>query len=392
MERGDSISGDDIIEIQYPDKVYAYVTPTVVRWAREELKLSLEEAAKWTDIAKSTLERAEKETGILTMTQLFQLANSYKRAVSIFYFDLDEIPTSKPEETDFRKTSILGRDNAKVLIEQRRVSELSYFFAEFSDPKESIIGKFKPTEHNSVIAEWIETTLLIDEQELVKKTNNEVLKYWRSLIEKLGVLTFQFNKTGPTTTRGFSMSSTPFPIIVLNSKDTTHYSQVFTLIHELVHLLISQSGICDVVNERSSNFIEQKCEEVASMVLLPRERIASEFDTEEPLQSIFRQFTEMFKVSHSATLHALRNYKLISEKAFRNGFSLIREFKPRKKKSAKSEGNWLSSWKGAISDILHAETKSAVLSGRLTEVEARIGLGIAHRSFNSLLFEWKGIV
>jgi Zn-dependent peptidase ImmA (M78 family) len=46
--------------------------------------------------------------------------------------------------------------------------------------------------------------------------------------------------------RGVSLPGDVLPIVILNGGDA-HAGRIFTLLHELTHLLLRQGGVCDMV-------------------------------------------------------------------------------------------------------------------------------------------------
>ena len=47
--------------------------------------------------------------------------------------------------------------------------------------------------------------------------------------------------------RGLAVSSDSLPVIVVNATDSPR-GQVFTLAHEFIHLLLHQSGLCNLLS------------------------------------------------------------------------------------------------------------------------------------------------
>lgn len=94
-------------------------------------------------------------------------------------------------------------------------------------------------------------------------------------MENLNVLVFHTNHQGNIVeleeARGFSISEPRFPVIVLNSRDSNS-GRIFTLLHELVHLMLNEGGVCDcrehAVGEQMRQ-VEIFCNHTAGAVLVP---------------------------------------------------------------------------------------------------------------------------
>ena len=73
--------------------------------------------------------------------------------------------------------------------------------------------------------------------------------------------------------RGFAISDEYAPLIFINGKDSKN-AQLFTLLHELVHVFLGRGGISgqDYLNG-SENALEQYCNQVAAEYLVPAEEL-----------------------------------------------------------------------------------------------------------------------
>lgn len=255
------------IEILRPKQIFAEgINPKILIWARKTRGWSLEEASNKINIAISTLEGSEKGNKKLTMRQLRIICEKYKRPLSVFYFD--ELPEdiSFP---DFRTLLFSDVDNGDLNVRIRELLMYQQIARELSTKSHNydFIGSFTHKDSDHTITSWMKNKFETTWKIFGKKKDNDVLKIWIDEIEKLGILVFQFNNIDREITRGLSISSIPYPVIALNSKDT-HYARIFTLFHEFVHLLISSHGICSSSNTVNMG-IEKKCDGIAAEFLLP---------------------------------------------------------------------------------------------------------------------------
>jgi len=102
---------------------------------------------------------------------------------------------------------------------------------------------------------------------------------WRTSIENAGVLVFQVTGVKPEEILGFSITERPLPVIAVNRKLAPN-GRTFTLLHELVHVLLDESAICDIDDAESRPAEEQRaevfCNAVAAEALVPREALLAE--------------------------------------------------------------------------------------------------------------------
>jgi Zn-dependent peptidase ImmA (M78 family) len=101
----------------------------------------------------------------------------------------------------------------------------------------------------------------------------------RGAIESLGVLVFQSTNVSVSEVRGYSLSQSPLPVIVVNRKDS-YSARNFTMLHELTHIMLHVGGLCDLVANGELPPEESKaevfCNRVASAVLLPKDSLLNE--------------------------------------------------------------------------------------------------------------------
>lgn len=305
----------------------ALVTPEVLVWARNLDAISVDEIAAKLHIAPERIQEWENGTSQPTLKQAKDLAKQYR--VPFVYFYLPDVPhkTKRLEHTDYRTFGNVGdqfnmsRELRWLLrdIEDRRDSMLNFYAEEKRIPcdfpffVEQQMG-------NEDIAAFIRRILEITQEKQVKFRRPEnFLTYCISILEKYDVLIFQAAKIDPHEMRGLSVAYDQMPIIVLNRKDEPA-ARLFTLIHELVHIVTKTSGICNDISgsARTKNQQELTCNEIAGMVLVSQAEIKEHEGIKGIKQYGFDDSYVMamardFAVSKEVVLHSLMELKLISE-------------------------------------------------------------------------------
>lgn len=71
---------------------------------------------------------------------------------------------------------------------------------------------------------------------------------------------------------GFCLSHKKYPVIVINTKQQTRGRRLFTLVHELAHVLMQQTGISDPFVRQNS--VERLCNQFAGSFLVPENYLA----------------------------------------------------------------------------------------------------------------------
>jgi Zn-dependent peptidase ImmA (M78 family) len=258
---------------------YASTNPTLLRWARETSGYDVPEVARRIGVKPDKLERAEQFTEMLTIPQLRNLAQVYRRPIDIFY--LPEPPASLPEPQDFR--TVMGAFPQQLNLSPklrlvwrrahlRRTAALE-LLAEQGETPLSIDIRARASEDPDVVARRVTRWLNITQDNRpYNREPREMLNMWISIIEARGVLVFQSSDFEIDEARALSYWAPQLPFILLNGKDL-HRPRLFSLLHECAHLLLREAGAaCNPMRSGANlNPVERFCNQVAAAILIPFE-------------------------------------------------------------------------------------------------------------------------
>ena len=266
-------------------RIPAVIKPELLRWARESARLDVETAAKKAGVKREKL--AEWEVGPLrpTLNQLRKLANVYKRPLAVFY--LPEPPRTFDAMHDFRRlpgdapvqTSPELQLEIRRSIQRREVALDLYEAVEGVMPAALSVAA-SISDNPEEIGVRVREFLGIDyEQQIGWQNDYQAFNYWRSALERVGILVFQASNVAVNEMRGFSISETYLPTVVVNIKDSPR-GRVFTMLHEFVHLMLRKSGVCDLDEGQRPQSEDQRveifCNHVAGAALVPRDKLLQE--------------------------------------------------------------------------------------------------------------------
>lgn len=253
-------------------KNLAYVKPDLLVWARQEAGYTVEAAAKRIQVSTEKLLECEAGNDNLTFNQLRNLGNVYKRPLAFFY--LPAPPKTDFALQDFRRFTDESEHSLSpaLRLEVRKAKGrrgLALDMLEELELTPAVFDAAASTEESvEAIARRIRELLNVSfDAQARLKTDYEALRFWRGVIEARGVLVFQAS-IKKSEMRGFSMWYSPLPVIVVNAKDAP-YGRVFTMIHEIAHLLLRSGGLCDLGEDK----IEVFCNAVAGETLVPSEML-----------------------------------------------------------------------------------------------------------------------
>jgi len=307
------------------------INPMVLRWARETAGLSLEDVAdklKRKTIKAETVAGWESGETSPNYIQLEALAyNVYKRPLALFFFP--EPPVEETPQQAFRTlpASEIQRLSPRLRFLLRRARAMQINL-------EELYGGENPAERQIVrdlrfpleapvadLARAVREFLRIElDEQMQWRSSDAAFKAWRLVLEDCGVFVFK-DAFKEEIISGFCLHDSRFPLIyVNNSKAATH--QIFTLFHELAHLLSGTGGI-DSPDETyiraldgRNKQIEILCNRFAAAFLVPEadfdQRIAPMPINEDSIRAL----AEQYSVSREVIARRLYEKHLMTQQSY----------------------------------------------------------------------------
>jgi len=303
----------------------AYITPNVLKWARESARMTEEIAAAKVSVTVEKLREWENGTNQPTIRQAQTLAKSYKRPFALFF--LPGIPRDFQPLQDFRKSDSKSLTTSSIFIIreiQQKQSWISDVYSENQEEKLSFVGRFNINDNPQKVAKDILTTLNINPA--FYKSENPI-KEWIDAAESKGIFISRTSfihsrlKLDSEELQGFAIADPLAPFVFVNSEDW-NAPQLFTLVHELAHIWIAQTGISNEVEpdlKEKDKFhpVELFCNEVAANALMPKEIVfnyeAKSFASSKEVFKIAKQLG----VSSFALLVRALNLEIISTSEYK---------------------------------------------------------------------------
>jgi Zn-dependent peptidase ImmA (M78 family)/DNA-binding XRE family transcriptional regulator len=264
------------------ESIEAIIKPELLIWARKSAGLTLTDVAKKTQVSEDKLNEWETGKSKLSVSQLRKLAKVYKRPIAVFY--LPEPPKTFDALRDYR--IIYGTQTKEISPHLRLEIRKAQYRREIALEISELLGEqTKPFNEKASfgddpdnLSEYIRGLLGIS-IENQSKWKDKAFSRWKDAIESLDIIVSQTASTSRIELeemRGFSISGNVLPVIVINSKDQPN-GKIFTLIHEFVHILLHNGGICDLHEPSSPDNddarIEIFCNQVSASVLVPKSDI-----------------------------------------------------------------------------------------------------------------------
>ena len=376
----------------------AGVQPSVIRWARESMGMSVEDVAHKLKRSSEEVRAWESEGSASSPTyaQLESLAYKvFKRPLAIFFLPAppDEIQPTREFRT--LPDADLQTLNADTYVQVRKAHAYQITLKEVFDGRNpgerSIVRDVALDMQLSVEtqARSVRKVLGISlEDQLGWKTDEHALKRWREAVEAHGIFVFKapFKQKDIS---GFCLLDADFPLIYLNN-GTTKTRQIFSLLHELAHLLLNVSGISKFEQSYMSRLpvaerrLEQFCNKVAAEILIPSADFGQQIaglpsDAESMQDHLYATLANRYGVSREAILRRLLDLERVSRAFYEQKAKLWAS-----QKKAASGGDWYASQNTYLSDKFAREVIGRHYRNQISVEQASEYLGIKAKNFAGL--------
>jgi Zn-dependent peptidase ImmA (M78 family)/DNA-binding XRE family transcriptional regulator len=266
-------------------RIKAIINPALVTWARNSAGFTVAEAAHKLGIEEKQLtawEDPKVEDGP-SIPQLRKIAALFRRPLAVFY--LPDAPENFTVMRDLRRLPDTGirRYSPALQMEIRAANERRELALELAADLEEELPRFTSTatdkEDPEKVGERIRAAFgITTELQLQWRDNDGRAGFngWRHKIESAGVLVFQTTRFQSEDASGFAIAADTLPVIAVNRKDVPT-RRTFSLLHELVHLMLHVSGVSDLVTDAARPPEDQRlevfCNQVAAAALMPKEAL-----------------------------------------------------------------------------------------------------------------------
>ena len=342
-------------------KTTTKITPEVLLWARVTAGMSEEYVAdkiKLKRVSANDISEWESGSGAPTYAQLEKLARLYRRPIAIFFFPgppsesgPKEQFRSLPEvysETIPTRIRFLVRDALSMQINLRELFD-------GRDPAEKKIikdmqagGNISPVRLAERVRGYMGISLDI---QFGWKDDDTALKQWRNALENYGLWIFKdaFREDNYS---GFCLHDEQFPLIYVNNS-MSKTRQIFTLFHELAHLLRGTGGIDilqDVMPELTGSYEREEvfCNAFAGAILVPEKTFPADMDSPD-IQQI-KELAMKYNVSQEVILRRFLDKNLISQDEYKNRVEQWKKSETSRNKKSSSGGDYYAVRRAYLGD------------------------------------------
>ena len=384
------------------------VNPAILSWARNSAGLSREEAVAKLPLrgayGKSAVERLEDlESGVAAPTRpmLVKMARQYRRPLVAFY--LASPPKAGKRGTDFRRlggpAARNGEAAVQALVRQVVASQsiLRDVLVEEEAEEVPFVGALALADGSQAALAQV-GRLVGDAHPRNARNPAAAFDRLRTALQDHGVFVVLKGDLGshhtaldPEQFRGFAMADRLAPFIVINPNDARP-AWSFTLVHELVHLLLGSTGIS---GSGTSHDVERFCNGVAAQYLLPDEALADLKPRDsgpDELVATIDAVATTHNVSRPVVALGLFRTGRIDQNELQRLLGRFRaqwqETRAGRRAEAREAGSGFSPWvvkRHRAGKELLAVVKRALLAGDLSTTRAAIVLGVKPTQLGTML-------
>lgn len=299
------------------------ITPSVLKWARERSGYTVEELIKYFKY----YENWESGESFPTYNQLESLSDKFKCPIAVFFFP--EPPEIEPIENSFRTLPDVEFEymprSVRMILRKARAMQLNLMeLHEGKNPARRFIIRDLHLSLDQPISElasevraYLGTPL---EEQISWDGIDEAFDNWRKILTAHGVYVFKdaFRDVGFS---GICLYDNEFPIIFVNNTNVRS-RQIFTLFHELAHLLFHTSGI-DKVNDSYIRFLQNQerrieifCNQFAGAFLVPDADFLDSFLTIEINEPNISILADRYHVSREVILRKFLDNHIVTQEYY----------------------------------------------------------------------------
>jgi Zn-dependent peptidase ImmA (M78 family) len=372
--------------------------PIVLQWARVRAGLSVEELARKVGTQPNKVTQWEID-GILSLKLAEKV--SAKTYTPFGYLYLDAPPEEKLPIDDFRTVGSVGvkSPSPDLLDTLDKAIERQEWFREYAilnnEAPLDFVGSLNGTEEIEPTARTISQRFSLETSSRAEaNTWEDAFKNQCEHLESGGVLVMKNGVVGENTRRpldieefrGFALADKYAPLIFINIRDVKA-AQIFTLLHELVHIWLGVSGVSNLEETQPvGRDLERFCNAVAAEILVPAQELRERFHGIEAISDL----CNYFKVSTLVILRRLLDLGLIQRQEFTRRYSAAVASFRLSASERESGGNYYRTKVSRLGKRFIAALLESTLEGQTTYVDAFRLLGVRSAdTMNTLAKELK---
>jgi len=250
----------------------------------------------------------------------------------LFAFYMRQLPELEEGIPDFRSPAPQPRAKSKETIEVIKLAEgIQNWLINLKGPRVAGLPPFHATSDPKIDQFALEAREYFGITLKEQQDTSDARTYYvlvRRKIEEKGILVLQdsFPRQDGS---GFCLAHRDHPLTLINTQQQTRARRLFTLVHELAHVLMGRTGISDPFVRKNS--IERRCNRFAGSFLVPKAYVSNLLGSSvsrTPDPDDVRWAARKLKISQEATVLRLEQLGIYKHGSHNSWLSLVHNNNP----------------------------------------------------------------
>lgn len=356
------------------------VNGDIIRWAREYYNMQPDEAARAIGVELQRYLNWEANREFPTYAKLKKISEVFHKPSAIFFFS--EPPNVPPIKGDLRTLpdGVTNRFSKNIIVQFEHAKVYQMSLKELYPEKECILREKDNFPENMVeLCNYFRRILKFPlSAQKARKSTKIVFEIYRERFYDLGIYVFK-EAFKDNSISGLCINDATHPVIMINNS-MSFARQIFTLFHELYHLISDTSGVeiirddfymeLNSVQEQS----ERACDVFANSFLIPHDDFVRELEKQPLSEEYIEHLAELYSVSREAIMYTLLKMKKISS----DDYEALREIfygdairnQNKTNENKKNGGDYYSTKLSYLGQRYTSDVFNEYFSGRIDNVRA----------------------
>ncbi len=287
------------------------VNGEIIRWAREYYNMQPDEAAMAIGVDLQRYSNWETGQEFPTYAKLKKISEVFRKPSAIFFFP--EPPSLPPIKGDLRTlpTDVINRFSKNIIVQFEHAEVYQMSVKELYPERKSILTQRDTFPSDmTALCNYIRHLLSFPlSAQKARKNTKIVFEIYRERFYDLGIYVFK-DSFRDNSVSGLCINDATHPVILINNS-MSFARQIFTLFHELYHLISGTSGaeiIRDdfyVALEPAQEQSERDCDIFANTFLIPHDDFVAELAKQPLTEEYIEHLAKLYSVSREAIMYTL---------------------------------------------------------------------------------------
>lgn len=287
------------------------VNGEIIRWAREYYNMQPDEAAMAIGVDLQRYSNWETGQEFPTYAKLKKISEVFRKPSAIFFFP--EPPSLPPIKGDLRTlpTDVINRFSKNIIVQFEHAEVYQMSVKELYPERKSILTQRDTFPSDmTALCNYIRHLLSFPlSAQKARKNTKIVFEIYRERFYDLGIYVFK-DSFRDNSVSGLCINDATHPVILINNS-MPFARQIFTLFHELYHLISGTSGaeiIRDdfyVALEPAQEQSERDCDIFANTFLIPHDDFVAELAKQPLTEEYIEHLAKLYSVSREAIMYTL---------------------------------------------------------------------------------------